>query len=238
MADRQTGSEDDEFGLPEVRLKPRSAGVEGGKEHSGDADKPMPDTVSSASVVGPAQTEGLAPGGAEGPATEVTGNYPQPGAPEPRWEPSGAPRLLYVLIPVLTVLLALKGYFYFHVAPEKVSELKQNAPVKSTVPPVKSQKAPEELPPPPKPSKPTTEILLEPTGRFHVVIKSALDRETIMKAATALNDSGIECLVIPANATSPSNRLVLFSTENLEQARVKADSLRSSFGAGIWVLKY
>lgn len=221
MTDRQTGSEDDEFGLPDVRLRPRTGSDGGSASADSVPAQPRSSIAESDSAAIPAS------GG---------GNVPD--EPESGWEASGGRRVLYILIPILTVLLGLKGYFYLHVAPDKMAELEQTQ--KQVITPV----VPEPTEPaktdsvPAKPAKPATAILTEPTGRFHVVIKSALDKETIMKEAGQLNERGIECLVIPANSTSPSNRLVLFSTENLQQAQVKADSLRPAFGAGIWVLKY
>lgn len=232
MEEKQSGNQDDEFGLPEVRLQPRKPASNSvtGQDHSTQGlPGPVVTTSDSSGTNHPSSNDDSGGGSSSDSVRAESG-----------WEPSGVPRLLYILIPILTILLALKGYFYLHVAPEKVSDLEKTPPteVVPTEIPAKAEEKEKQQSEPIKPAKPVAVILSEPTGRFHVVIKSALDKEFILKEAEKLNADGIECLVIPASATSPSNRLVLFSTEDLRQAQLKADSLRPSFGAGLWVLKY
>lgn len=90
-----------------------------------------------------------------------------------------------------------------------------------------------------KPVDGTIETLSSRTGRYYVVIASAVDGDLIMDYANKLSAKGTGSKIIPPFGKWKFYRLTIggdFDTYALAQS--SADSAKPEFGQGAWVIKY
>lgn len=90
-----------------------------------------------------------------------------------------------------------------------------------------------------KPVEGTVETLSGRTGRYYVVIASAVDGDLVMDYAHKLSAKGTGSKIIPPFGKWKFYRLTIggdFDTYALAQS--SADSAKPEFGEGAWVIKY
>lgn len=81
------------------------------------------------------------------------------------------------------------------------------------------------------------EALTAPTGRYYVVITSAVDGDLIMDHAKKLSSTGVSCKVIPPFGKFKFYRLTIADGDTFAAAQEIANSKKAEFG-DTWVLKY
>jgi hypothetical protein len=88
------------------------------------------------------------------------------------------------------------------------------------------------------PSVGTVETLNERTGRYYVVIASALDSDLLMDYAKKLTASGVSAKIIPPFGRHKVSRLAIAEGDTFADAAQKSEPLKSEYGDAVWVLKY
>jgi cytoskeletal protein RodZ len=82
------------------------------------------------------------------------------------------------------------------------------------------------------------ETLSAPTGRYYVVIASAVDGDLIMDHAKKLGKEGVSTKIIPPFGKFKFYRLTIAEGDTYAEAQEIANSKKSEFGDAAWVLKY
>ncbi|MBX2963205.1 MAG: hypothetical protein KF687_11885 [Cyclobacteriaceae bacterium] len=88
------------------------------------------------------------------------------------------------------------------------------------------------------PKEGSIEVLNERTGRYYVVISSALDRDLLMDYANKLKDDGVSSKIIPPFGKHKVSRIAISEGDSFDDAQAKANALKADYGDGVWVLKY
>jgi cytoskeletal protein RodZ len=89
-----------------------------------------------------------------------------------------------------------------------------------------------------KPAIGTIETLSSRTGRYYVVIASAVDGDLLMDYAKKLSAKGISTQIVPPFAKWKFYRLTVGSFDTYALAQTNADSAKAEFGDATWVVKY
>lgn len=90
-----------------------------------------------------------------------------------------------------------------------------------------------------KPAEGTFETLTSRTGRYYVVIASAVDGDLVTDYAKKLSAKGTSSKIIPPFGKWKFYRLTVGGDfDSYAAAQTSADSSKSEFGAGAWVIKY
>jgi hypothetical protein len=90
-----------------------------------------------------------------------------------------------------------------------------------------------------KPAAGTIETLSERTGRYYVVIASAIDDDLIKDHANKLSKGGVTAWIIPPFGKTKFSRLAIDYKESYAEAQTAADGLKGGdYGNDIWVVKY
>lgn len=89
-----------------------------------------------------------------------------------------------------------------------------------------------------KPAVGTIETLSGRTGRYYVVIASAVDGDLIMDYAKKLSSTGTGSKIIPPFGKWKFYRLTIGDFDTYTSAQTSADSAKPDFGEGAWVIKY
>lgn len=84
----------------------------------------------------------------------------------------------------------------------------------------------------------TIEILNERTGRYYVVVASAVDSDLLMDYATKLTVNGLSSKIIPPFGRHKVSRLAIAEGDTFAAAAEKSEPLKAEFGDAVWVLKY
>lgn len=84
----------------------------------------------------------------------------------------------------------------------------------------------------------TVETLNGRTGRYYVVIASAIDGDLIMDYAKELSAKGVNAKIIPPYGKVRFHRLTVAEGETFATAQQTADELKSEYTNGTWVIKY
>lgn len=89
-----------------------------------------------------------------------------------------------------------------------------------------------------KPAIGTIETLSARTGRYYVVISSAIDGDLIMDRAKAVSPKGVSTKIIPPFAKWKFFRLTIGDYDTYAIAQTNADAAKADYGSGVWVIKY
>lgn len=82
------------------------------------------------------------------------------------------------------------------------------------------------------------ETLSEPTGRYYVVITSAVDGDLISDQAKKLSKTGVSTKIIPPFGKFKFYRLTIAEGDTYAAAQDIANTKKAEFGDALWVLKY
>jgi hypothetical protein len=82
------------------------------------------------------------------------------------------------------------------------------------------------------------ETLSEPTGRYYVVITSAVDGDLISDQAKKLSKTGVSTKIIPPFGKFKFYRLTIAEGDTYAAAQDIANSKKAELGDALWVLKY
>lgn len=90
-----------------------------------------------------------------------------------------------------------------------------------------------------KPAVGTIEALSERTGRYYVVVASAIDDDLIRDHAAKLSKAGVTCWIIPPFGKTKFSRLAVEYKDTYADAQATADGMKGGdYGNEIWVVKY
>jgi hypothetical protein len=90
-----------------------------------------------------------------------------------------------------------------------------------------------------KPDVGVIEALTERTGKYYVVIASAIDDDLIMDYAQKLSKKGVSSKIIPPFRKTKFSRLAVDSKDTYAEAQAQADAMKGGdYGNEIWVVKY
>jgi hypothetical protein len=84
----------------------------------------------------------------------------------------------------------------------------------------------------------TIETLNERTGRYYVVIASAIDGDLLMDYAKELSGKGVNAKIIPPYGNVKFHRLTVAEGETFATTAQTAEQLKSEYTEGAWVIKY
>lgn len=90
-----------------------------------------------------------------------------------------------------------------------------------------------------KPAEGSIEALSERTGRYYVVVASAIDDDLIRDHAAKLSKAGVTCWIIPPFGKTKFSRLAVEYKDTYADAQATADGMKGGdYGNEIWVVKY
>lgn len=84
----------------------------------------------------------------------------------------------------------------------------------------------------------TIETISSRTGRYYVVIASAIDEDLAMDHAKKLSKEGVSTTIIEPFGKSKFHRIAVENHDTWAAAEASATDLRSQYGDGVWVIKY
>ena len=92
---------------------------------------------------------------------------------------------------------------------------------------------------PPKPAIGTIETLSGRSGRYYVVVASAIDGDLIMDYAKKLSANGVSTKIIPPFGKSKFHRLAVAEGDTYPTTQETADGMKGGdYGDKVWVVKY
>ncbi len=90
-----------------------------------------------------------------------------------------------------------------------------------------------------KPAEGAIETLSERSGRYYVVVASAIDDDLIMDYAKNLSKKGVSSKIIPPFGKSKFYRIAIDVADTYAAAQINADGKKGGdFGNEVWVVKY
>ncbi|MBL6449979.1 hypothetical protein JMN32_26940 [Fulvivirga sp. 29W222] len=84
----------------------------------------------------------------------------------------------------------------------------------------------------------TIETISSRTGRYYVVIASAIDEDLAMDHAKKLSNEGANISIIKPFGSSKFHRIAVESHDTWAGAEASATDLRGQYGDDVWVIKY
>ena len=88
------------------------------------------------------------------------------------------------------------------------------------------------------PATGSIETLTERTGRYYVIIASAVDGDLIMDYAKKLSPKGVSSKIIPPNGKVKFFRLAVAEGDTYASTQSTADQLKAEYTEGAWVIKF
>ncbi|MBX2966668.1 MAG: SPOR domain-containing protein [Cyclobacteriaceae bacterium] len=88
------------------------------------------------------------------------------------------------------------------------------------------------------PKEGAIETLTDRTGRYYVVVASALDQDLLMDYAKKLSSEGVSSKIIPPFGKHKVSRISIAEGDSFDAAQTTANGLKAEYGDAVWVLKY
>ena len=82
------------------------------------------------------------------------------------------------------------------------------------------------------------ESLTAPTGRYYVVVASAIDADLVMDYAKKLSAKGISTKIIPPFGKTKFSRITISDHDSFAEGQTAADAAKAEYGTAVWVIKY
>jgi hypothetical protein len=221
----KTNGSDENFGLPELEMKP------------------LEDTAGKTME----QASGSDSGGASGASTPAE-PFEAYAVDESK---SKAPLILTI---VIVLVIAIAGYLIYNFvyiprakAEEKArkeEQMRKEADLRKAEQERREKAAAEERrrleaeAANAKPAVGTIDVLSGRTRRYYVVISSDIDDDLLMDYAKKLSATGVSLKVIPPFGGKQFHRLAIADHETFALAQANADAAKATYGDGVWVLKY
>jgi hypothetical protein len=245
---------DDNFGLPEINYEPLRKEEETTESESSEQEKQSEYNQSQEPVAEeekqPSAYEHYR-GGYEKEEEQQPASYSYKSYAEE--ESSVWPKVLGIL---LVIIIALAAAWYFAIYKPKQDQIAEKERIEAQQR-AKAQKekqeeeerarrereeterqsqATAEASRTPEPG--TIETLNDRTGRYYVVVASAIDSDLLMDYANRLSKKGISCKIIPPYGKYKVSRITIAEGDTFNAAAAKAEELKGEFGTAVWVLKY
>ncbi|ELR70813.1 Mature parasite-infected erythrocyte surface antigen (MESA) or PfEMP2 [Fulvivirga imtechensis AK7] len=84
----------------------------------------------------------------------------------------------------------------------------------------------------------TIETISSRTGRYYVVIASAIDEDLAMDHAKKLSANGVSTTIIEPFGKSKFHRIAIENHDTWASAQNAANDLKGEYGEGVWVIRY
>ncbi len=240
---------DETFGLPDIEYQPLS-------RSEAPAPEPEPEPEPAPEPVAAYQPEPTPEPAVEESVQTSTYQRPMEEKPEYRYTPveesasSPVPKVLGIL---LVVLLAVAAAWFFMVYQPQQREREAKMAKEAEEAKLKrdqeaerdrleklraeaEQRRADSLANIPKTG--TIEKLEARTGRYYVVVASAIDDDLIMDYANQLSQKGVSSKIIPPFGKSKFYRIAVADGGTFAEAQGIADSRKPDFTDALWVLKY
>ncbi len=88
------------------------------------------------------------------------------------------------------------------------------------------------------PAEGTIEKLTDRTGKYFVVVASAVDADLLMDYAKKLSAKGVSSKIIPPFGKTKFSRLAIGDHDTFANAQSAADASKADYGDAVWVIKY
>ena len=244
-SDNTNDSSDDTFGLPEIEYEPL--------KREEEAPAAEADPISSESNIYSRQED---PEPEPESVEHHDSNYPPeeeryvPDYSEPEESSSAWPRILGIAA-LLLIVGAGAWYFGFYKPEQDEKERIENERISREQ--AERRKHEEELAEQRrlenekrtadslanlKPAIGTVETLNEPSGRYYVIVASAVDGDLIMDYAKKLSPKGVSSKVIPPHGKVKFFRLAVADGDTYTSTQSTADAMKGDYPEGAWVIKY
>ncbi len=89
-----------------------------------------------------------------------------------------------------------------------------------------------------KPAEGTIETLSARTGRYYVIVSSAVDGDLVMDNAKKMSAKGVSTKIIPPFGKWKFYRLAISDFDSFAGAQSNADAMKSEYGPATWVMRY
>jgi len=245
---------DDNFGLPEVEYQPIK------REETTQEEAPVADTTNE-NANEQVTEEVTNESGSSSDETDQQEQEQQPSYEEEQYhspfaQEEAAPVWPKVLVGIIILAaLAGGGYWYFGIySPAKKAEAEkvrleqlakaeadrkaEEARLAELARQQEEQRRADSLANA-KPAIGVIQTLEDRTGKYYVVVSSAIDDDLVQDYANKLVKNGVNCTIIPPFGKTKFSRLAVDSKDSYAEAQAAADAMKGGdFGNEIWVVKY
>ena len=78
----------------------------------------------------------------------------------------------------------------------------------------------------------------EPTGRYHVIVASSVDKDLVHDYGMKLAKEGISCSILAPRGNRIFHRLSVADFASLNDAAIRSEQLKGTMGEDVWVIRY
>ena len=246
MAKKDEDESDDTFGLPEIEYNPINREAEQPAQKQEETQEQQDEQpIASSPYEQSAEQSNEYQGSSSGDSSNEYSRYGVDEEESPLW-----PKILGILLVVAIVLSAALYFVWYKPKQDEEKRLLADKQKKEQEAKLKEQqlRAAEEkerarqqriadsLAAIPKVG--VFETLNEPTGRYYVVITSAVDGDLISDQAKRLSKTGVSTKIIPPFGKFKFYRLTIAEGDTYAAAQDIANTKKADFGDALWVLKY
>ncbi len=145
----------------------------------------------------------------------------------------------WIIFGVFVLIAIIIGVFWW-------LNREEPAPVQTTAPVIEQPVQQAEPEPEPVIEEPEPEPVRQagvfeinaPTGRYHVIVASSIDKDLVHDYGDKLAKQGMMCNILAPRGNRKFHRLSVADFALLNDAAVRAEQLKSTFGEEVWVIRY
>jgi len=148
----------------------------------------------------------------------------------------------WIIFGVFILIAIIIGVFWWlnRDKPEPVQAIQptiEQAPVQQE--PVEQEPVIQEPEPDPEPIRQAGVFEInEPTGRYHVIVASSIDKDLVHDYGNKLAKQGMMCNILAPRGNRKFHRLSVADFTSLNDAAIKSEQLKHTLGEDVWVIRY
>lgn len=253
IKDENINESDDNFGLPEIEYEPLNREEEPVQEKTIYEETRTETTYTETTSSGPVEDQLPPPTEEEDLEAQERESYHNYSKRSESDDAGASSKVIGIVIVVVLLLAAIGGYYFKIYKPNQIAEqdrIRKEASARQEAEKLKDAARAAELKRQEdeqrradslanaKPSIGTIEQLEGRTGRYYVVVASAIDDDLILDYAKELSKKGVSSKVIPPFGKTKFSRIAISEADTYGDAQTIADGLKSEYGDGAWVVKY
>ena len=77
-----------------------------------------------------------------------------------------------------------------------------------------------------------------PTGRYHVIVASSIDKDLVRDYGNKLAKQGMTCNILAPRGNKKFHRLSVADFVSLNDAAIRSEELKHTLGEDVWVIRY
>ena len=143
----------------------------------------------------------------------------------------------WIIFAVIVLVVIIVGVFWW-LNRDKPEPVQVKQPIEQPVEIIEPEPEPEPVIEPEPIKQAGVFEINAPTGRYHVIVASSIDKDLVHDYGVKLAKQGMTCNILAPRGNKIFHRLSVADYASLNEAAIQSEQLKHTLGEEVWVIRY